>query len=188
MLKDLFSQQRSKSIIDAQEEMQNLINRLSNIQANTLNGFVREYQTSEGIRIKEAVPIIYAYSKIIGSNDKPEIREFGNVRPSKYGFSLKSGLEIENEGLTLNQESLVDLMVTDNDVKFILGIPHVMNENIKTNISENSVEVLFGHPDRKFQIVIQLPADVNKESISSKYNNGILEISLIKNKKINLNN
>jgi len=184
ILKSHFNNNKSKSVNEAQEEIQNLIDRLSTLQVDSYHGLVREYQTPEGNRVREAVPIIYGYSKIIGSNGKLEIREFGNVRPSKYGFSLKSSLEIESKRLTLDQEPLVDAMVTDNDVKFFLDIPHVKKENIKMNISENSIEVMSSYPERKFHVVIQLPAEVNKESINSKYNNGILEISAIKNNMI----
>lgn len=42
---------------------------------------VREKISSDGSKIKEMGPFVYGYSMTIGPDGKPEIREFGNIKP-----------------------------------------------------------------------------------------------------------
>ena len=49
---------------------------------------VREYQTPEGGKVRQVGPIVYGYSMTIGPDGKPKVREFGNVRPSRFGATL----------------------------------------------------------------------------------------------------
>src|SRR5919202_1973169 len=46
---------------------------------------VREYENSEGAKVKEVGPLVYGYSYTIGSDGKPQFREFGNLRPFGSG-------------------------------------------------------------------------------------------------------
>jgi HSP20 family protein len=172
--------------IDIQREMQRLINRISDIQSNAPKELVREYQNSDGNKIREVGPIVYGYSMTIGSDGKPHIREFGNVRPANKGrFGSRGtdgwGMQEEKPQLSSEREPLVDVNITDKEVKVILEMPGVKKENIKVNVSENSVDVLSNDPNRRYHKVIEIPAEANIESATSKYNNGILEISFKKN-------
>ena len=47
---------------------------------------VREYQTSEGSKIREAGSIVYGYSMTIGPGGKPKVREFGKVKSPFSSF------------------------------------------------------------------------------------------------------
>ena len=53
-----------------------------NFQSTAPKELVREYQTTEGGKIREVGPIVYGYSMTIGPDGKPKVREFGNVRSS----------------------------------------------------------------------------------------------------------
>ena len=55
-------------------------------------------------------------------------------------------------------------------------MPGVNKENIKVNAYDSSVEISTDDPQRKYHEVIDLPPDADIETVSSKYNNGILEI------------
>ena len=41
---------------------------------------IREYETSDGGKVREVGPIVYGYSMTIGPDGKPHVREFGNVK------------------------------------------------------------------------------------------------------------
>jgi HSP20 family protein len=47
---------------------------------------VREYITPEGGEVREVGPVVYGYSMTVGPDGKPRVREFGNVKRSRFGF------------------------------------------------------------------------------------------------------
>jgi HSP20 family protein len=168
--------------------MQRIFNQIRDIQANAPKELVREYQTPEGNKMREVGPIIYGYSMTIGPDGKPQVREFGNVRPSKKdrfgrGGTDSWGINEERPQITSEREPLADVNVTDKEVRVVLEMPGVMKENIKVTASENLVEVLSNDPKRKYHKIIEIPSEANIEAVTSKYNNGILEISFDKNKQ-----
>lgn len=54
-------------------------------------------------------------------------------------------------------------------------MPGVNEENIKINAYGTALEVRSDDPQRKYHEVIDLPPEVDVETASSKYKNGILE-------------
>lgn len=79
---------------------------------------VREYTTAEGKKVRELVPMVYGYTMTIGPDKKPRIREFGNVRASKFGIGGFNKPEISSE-----MEPLTDINTTDKEMKVILEMP-----------------------------------------------------------------
>jgi HSP20 family protein len=138
---------------------------------------VREYTTPEGGKVREVGPMVYGYSMTVGPDGKPRIREFGNVKPSRFGFGGFSRPEISGE-----TEPLVDITTTDNEVKVVVEMPGVSKDKIKINAYDNTLEVKSEDPQRKYHRTIQIPSETNIETAKSTYNNGILEISF--NKKV----
>jgi HSP20 family protein len=189
MPRDLFERNEFEDErIDIGREMQRIFNQIRDIQANAPKELVREYQTPEGNKMREVGPIIYGYSMTIGPDGKPQVREFGNVRPSKKdrfgrGGTDSWGINEERPQITSEREPLADVNVTDKEVRVVLEMPGVMKENIKVTASENLVEVLSNDPKRKYHKIIEIPSEANIEAVTSKYNNGILEISFDKNKQ-----
>lgn len=55
-------------------------------------------------------------------------------------------------------------------------MPGVSKENIKINTDDNSVEVKSEDPQRKYHHVVEIPAEVDVQTIKSTFKNGILEI------------
>src|SRR6266496_6820802 len=65
---------------------------------------VKEYETSTGGKVREYGPFVYGYSMTIGSDGKPKVREFGNVKsPSSSsragGFFARPLISSEREPL-----------------------------------------------------------------------------------------
>ena len=148
------------------------------IQTKAPKELVREYETSDGAKVREIGPIVYGYSATIGPDGKPIIREFGNIKSpgssisdSRGGFSPATGPQI-----TAEREPLADVITSDKEVKVVVELPGVTKENIKVNSYDNSVEISAGTSDRKYRRVVDLPPEADTQAAKSNYKNGILEI------------
>ncbi len=147
---------------------------------------VREYQTSEGGKVREVGPIVYGYSVTVGPDGKPVVREFGNVRPSSAGaFGAGSGGRATRGRtplLAAEREPLADIVTSDKEIKAVVEMPGITKQDININVYDNSVEVYsVDTAARKYRTVIELPPEADIDTARSTYNNGILEI--IFNKK-----
>jgi HSP20 family protein len=141
---------------------------------------VREYQTSDGRKVKEFGPVVYGYSMTIGPDGKPRVKEFGNVKPPHV---LGPG-SVAKPRITSEREPLVDVITTDKEVKVTVEMPGIAKENIKLNVSENNVEVKSEDPQRKYHRIIDIPPEADIETVKSSYKNGILEIIFKKKEQI----
>ena len=65
---------------DVHKEMNRMFDVFNDLSTNTPKDLVREYQTSDGGKVREVGPIVYGYSMTIGPDGKPHVREFGNVK------------------------------------------------------------------------------------------------------------
>ena len=131
---------------------------------------VREYQTPEGSKVREVGPIVYGYSVTIGPDGKPQVREFGNIRPPVAGATAPQ--------LTAEREPLADVVTTDKEIKVLVEMPGVRKEDVKINAFDNSVDVFTSETaKRKYQRRIELPTDADTNTARSTYQNGILEIT-----------
>src|SRR6476659_11202154 len=100
-----------KSFDDINREMDRMFNDVSSSAPKDL---VREYQTSDGAKIREVGPIVYGYSMTIGPDGKTRVREFGNVnaiRNKTVGQSISS--DIDKPQISTERESLSDITTTE---------------------------------------------------------------------------
>jgi HSP20 family protein len=135
---------------------------------------VREYQTPSGGKVREVGPIVYGYSYTVGPDGKPQIREFGNVKPML-------GTTGGGPQLTSEREPLADIVTTDKEVKVVVEMPGISKEAIKVNAYENKVEISTTEKaERKYHKILELPPEADVESVKSTYKNGILEITFSK--------
>ena len=149
-----------------------------NVENRVPKDLVKEYETPEGVKVREVGPIVYGYSMTIGPDGKPNIREFGNVKSPFAGRGL-----FEQPSISSEREPLVDISSTDREVKVIVEMPGIKKENIKINAYENSVEIISDDPQRKYHKVIDLLPEADIETVKSTYNNGILEVIFNKKKQ-----
>jgi HSP20 family protein len=166
---------------EMRREMERMFeDQFKDMQTKAPKDLIREYETSEGRKVREMGPFVYGYSMTIGPDGKPRVREFGNIRSPLAGF----GLGASNRPLISSErEPLADITITDKEVKVVLEMPGVNKEHIKINVNDNSVEVNSNDPQKKYHEVIDLPPEVNIETAKSTYKNGILEITFNKKKE-----
>jgi HSP20 family protein len=151
-----------------------------NIENRVPKNLIKEYETSEGGKVREVGPIVYGYSMTIGPDGKPNVREFGNI---KSPFAGSRGFFEQQPSISSEREPLIDISSTDKEVKIVAEMPGIKKENIKINAYLDSLEILSNDPERKYHKVIDLPTEANIETVKSTYNNGILEVIFNKKKQ-----
>ena len=180
-IKKYFERDFFRDFEDMEKEMERMFNQFNDISANAPKELIREYQTSEGDKVREVGPIVYGYSMTIGPDGKPHIREFGNVKSPSGNRDIRKGGT--NSHISSEREPLSDIYSTDKEVKVVLEMPGIKKEDIKINAYDAAVEVIADNPLRKYHKNIDLPEDVDIETAKSTYNNGILEVTFDKKKQ-----
>jgi HSP20 family protein len=155
----------------------------NDVSSNAPKDLVREYQTSDGAKVREVGPIVYGYSMTIGPDDKPHVREFGNVKAGKNIAGQHLGIDKQPQ-ITTEREPLSDITTTDNEVKVILEMPGIKKEDIKINAYDEKVEIKTAdNAQRKYNKMLDLPKQADLKTARSTYNNGILEVTFDKKKE-----
>jgi HSP20 family protein len=134
--------------------------------------YVRERKLPDGTTVREWGPFVYGYSVKIGPNGKPEIREFGNVKPTRLGPQVKE-----------EREPLVDVIETDGEIHIVAELPGVEKKDIKLHGTEDTLTISVDIPQRKYYKEVPLPAKVKVKEAKTQYKNGVLEITLPKIKE-----
>jgi len=178
----LFDRDFFRDSEDMEKEMERMFNQFNDISTNAPKELVREYETSEGGKVREVGPIVYGYSMTIGPDGKPHIREFGNVKPTSAARSM-GRIGGSKPQISAEREPLSDVNVSDKEVKVVLEMPGIKKQDIKINAYDGAVEVIADNPQRKYHKTIDLPEDIDIETARSAYNNGILEITFDKKKQ-----
>lgn len=108
----------------------------------------------------------YGYTMYQDSDGNRHVKEFGNS-PG-------------DPGVTANQirEPLTDVSLEDGIVRVIVEIPGVSKEDIVLEGTKSTLSVSVDTEKRKFAKTLGLPCDVDPDSASAEYNNGILEVTL----------
>lgn len=113
-------------------------------------------------------PFIYGFSISIDPNGKPRIQEFGNVR-SKGEKTLISD----------KREPLIDIINNKDEIIIIAEIPGVSKEDIKLNVSEDSL-IISVLNNRKYYKELNFEEKIDPNSIQTSYKNGVLQVKLKK--------
>jgi len=131
--------------------------------------YVRERKLPDGSTSREWGPFVYGYSVKIGPDGKPEIREFGNVKPSLRGPQVKE-----------EREPLVDIVDTDGEVQVVAELPGVDKKDIKLTATEDELTISVENPERKYFKQVALPVKVRVREARTQYKNGVLEVAFPK--------
>jgi HSP20 family protein len=148
---------------------------LRDIENKVPKDLVKEYVTEDGAKVREIGPLVYGSTTTIGPDGKPIVREFGNVRPR-----MRAGA---SPNILTERQPLSEVTSTDKEVIVTVELPGVSKEQIKIEANENQVDVKTEGAKRKYHEVIDLPTEVDIESVKSTFTNGLLEITFSKKSK-----
>jgi len=105
---------------------------------------------------------------------------FEPLNPVRRRPVLKRPFEITEGNLKEAREPLTDVFEEDETVKIYVELPGEDKDDIQLNVTAGKVEV----KAKNFYKMIDLPtSNVNLEKAASKYKNGVLEVTIPKNKK-----
>ncbi len=124
-------------------------------------------EIEEGVKVYG--PYVYGFSISIGPDGKPVIREFGNVRPTRFGPRFVE-----------EREPLVDVYEEDDEIVVVAELPGVEKEDIDLNATERELVISVDTEKRKYYKRLELPAEVDPKSAKASYKNGVLEVRLKK--------
>jgi HSP20 family protein len=137
---------------------------------------VRERTLPSGAKVKEWGPFVYGYSMTVGPEGKPQIREFGNIKPGRQ--MGRPRLDVKEK-----REPLADVISTNGEIQVIVELPGVAKEDIKLHGTEDTITVSVETSKRKYYKKLELPDKIDATTAKSKYINGVLEVTVKKLKK-----
>jgi HSP20 family protein len=153
-----------------------------NMFQDMLKGMPKDMMTErklpDGSAVKQYGPFVYGYSMSIGPDGKPNVQEFGNVKPSRRpgAFGIQQPALEPKE----TREPLVDVINEQAQVRVVAELPGVEKSDIKTSINEDQLTIKVDSPTQKYYKEVKLPTGVDPDSSKASYNNGVLEITLRK--------
>ena len=145
------------------DQFENTFRRLSNRFFNSGDIF----ETPIGNQVHTYGPYYYGYEMTLGSDGKPHVREWGNVKPTNA---------LTDSG---TREPYVDETVDEKNgiLKLVTEMPGIEKSDIKVNVADNAVSISAKHGDRKYGTNVPLKYKVDDNSVKAKYLNGILELT-----------
>ncbi|OYT52097.1 heat-shock protein Hsp20 [Candidatus Bathyarchaeota archaeon ex4484_135] len=156
---------------DIFEEFERMEERIDEIFRRMMEEFPWEREFEEGVKVYG--PYVYGFSVSIGPDGKPVIREFGNVRPTRFGPRFVE-----------EREPLVDVMEEDDEIVVVAELPGVEKEDIDLSCTEKELVISVDTEKRKYYKRLDLPAEVDPKSAKASYKNGVLEVRLKKTKPV----
>jgi HSP20 family protein len=115
------------------------------------------------------VKAVYGLSIKEGLGGRSIVEPFGNVKKTPQGPVVEE-----------EREPLVDIFDEEDYVSVIIELPGVQLNDIHTEIKGDILTLSAANSNRKYYKEVVLPKEVNPSTASSKYKNGIFEITMKK--------
>jgi HSP20 family protein len=164
-------------IDEAFKEMEEMMAKeFENLSKNAPEDLIREQTLPDGTKMKSWGPFVYGYSVTVGPDGKPKVREFGN-------FKAETRLGKPHMDVKEKREPLADVIPGDGEIRVIVELPGVEKKDIKLSGTENKLTISVDTPERKYFKEVELPAKVETKKATSKYKNGVLDITIPKKKE-----
>jgi HSP20 family protein len=115
-------------------------------------------------------PYFYGYQISIGTDGKPHIREFGNVRPSQKGLVEQSEV----------REPLVDSSINEKENTMIITaeMPGITKEDVKVTMEEGLVKIHAEKGNKKYHTELPVDKELDEDTTKASYINGVLELRI----------
>ena len=136
----------------------------------------RERTLPDGTKVKSWGPFIYGYSVTVGPDGKPNVKEFGNFKAeTRLG---KPHMEVKEK-----REALADVIDAGDEIRVIVELPGVEKDDIKLSGTDDALTISVETPRHKYFKEVELSAKVDSKKATSKYKNGVLDITIPKKKE-----
>jgi HSP20 family protein len=152
--RDTFFEQMEKEFSDAED----MLNRMFKTVAES---------GTDGL---DTQPYFYGYQISVGTDGKPHIREFGNVRPSQKGLIEQSEV----------RQPLVDTSINEKENTMIITaeMPGITKEDVKVTMEEGLVKIHAEKGNKKYHTELPVDNELDADSTKASYINGVLELRI----------
>jgi HSP20 family protein len=154
------------NIWDFEDIFENMSERIEKMH-NEMNRMMEFAMQNKNNKSGVAKPFVYGYSFQIGFDGKPRFQEFGTDLP-------------QSEMITEAREPYVDIAEHKDMISITVELPGVQKDEIELDVKERKVVIKVDNDKRKFYKEIELPSVIKKKSITTSYQNGVLDIELKK--------
>ena len=113
-------------------------------------------------------PTVYGFSLQTSQDGEPVVQEFGSSPPPA----------MIGNGEPQEREPLVDVLESEAMVRVIVELPGVQKDDIKIDARARSLEVTVDNDAKQFHEQIDLPCNIQPNSVKASYKNGVLVISM----------
>jgi len=148
------------------EGLGNLIDSVSKI---TEEGKGTISKTGEIKGLGDKVKGVYGFTVRTLAGGESKVESFGNIKKTSKGPIVEE-----------EREPIVDVFDEKDHILVIVELPGVNEEDIKTEIKGDILNISVQEKERKYKKEVLLPSRVEAEPTSSIYKNGILELKLKK--------
>ena len=125
------------------------------------------FENQSGDQVLTYGPYYYGYQMTVGPDGKPQVREWGNVRPNNV--ALDSQIRTPNVDQIYDKEQKT--------LKLVAEMPGIEKKDIKVTVDGKLVHINAEHEKRKYEAKVPIQHKVDENSVKATYANGILEIS-----------
>lgn len=125
----------------------------------------------------DKIPFVWGFSFNKGPDGKPRFDQFGDMI-KRMGFDRTVAPD-ETERI---REPLTDVIEEETVIRVLIELPGAEKEQIELSATELVLKVRAKTSSRNYKKEISLPAAVIAESAKAKFNNGVLEVTLQKQK------
>jgi HSP20 family protein len=119
--------------------------------------------------LKKGMKGVFGFSVKTAVGGKPVVESFGNVKKTPQGPTVEE-----------EREPITDIFDEDKEICIYAEMPGVNQEDIKLDLKEDILDISVQTGDRKYHKEVLLPSKVRADTMTSCYNNGILEIKVRK--------
>ncbi len=131
--------------------------------------FITRGEVPEG-KVKRYGPFIYGFSYTKEPGKEPEIKEFGNIRPSYNRMEPVPGGD---------REPLIDVIEQKDCYEVVAELPGVEKKDVKLHATENSLEIKTENEIRFYKEIL-FDTPVQPKTAKATYKNGVLSVKLKK--------
>lgn len=167
------------------KEMNKMFNVLNEMSFNKSKDLIYKYETEEGDEKMDGTgPIVYGYSMTVGPDGKSNVKEFENVKAELNSENV-IGWHLNKDPISSERSVFSDVNVTNKEVKVVLKMPGIKEEDIKIETYDRKVEIkTSNNAQRKYYKIVDLPKEADTQTTRFRYNNGILEVTFDKKNSI----
>jgi len=119
--------------------------------------------------LKKGMKGVFGISIKTAVGGKPVVESFGNVKKTSHGAAVEE-----------EREPITDVFDEEQEIRIYAEMPGVNEADIKLDLKEDILDISAQTGDRKYRKEVLLPTKVQADTMTSSYNNGILEIKVKK--------